>query len=90
MNPPPKKSKSLLTKRSIYIGSRKSSVHVESPFWVSLKEIAATEGISLRELLTRIARDRCTPNMSAAIRLYVLHHYRRSAGGRAAEDTKVK
>jgi len=80
--------KSLLTKRSIYIGSRKSSVCVESPFWASLREIAVTEGISLTELLTRIDRHRCTPNLSSAIRLFVLEHYVKLAAERAKPKRK--
>ena len=79
MSPPPKKGKSPLTKRSIYIGSRKSSVHVEDLFWAALWEIANTEGVKLTELLTRIDSDRYTPNLSSAIRLYVLDYYMRLA-----------
>jgi predicted DNA-binding ribbon-helix-helix protein len=62
MTPPPKKSKSLVTKRSIYIGSRKSSVHVEDLFWAALWEIANTEGVKVTKLLTSIDGDRYTPN----------------------------
>ena len=47
MTPPPKKSKSLLVRRSIYIGPRKSTAHGESLFWTSLKEIAETEKLKL-------------------------------------------
>ena len=75
MSPPPKKSKSLLTKRSIYLGSRKSSVHVESPFWASLREIAGAERAKLTELIEYIDKNRRTPNLSSAIRLFVLDHY---------------
>ncbi len=75
MSPPPKKSKSLLVRRSIYIGPRKSSVHVESLFWASLKDIAETETLKVGELIDRINRGRNTPNLSSAIRLYVLNHY---------------
>ena len=54
-------------------------VHVESLFWASLKQIAGTEKLKLRELIVRINRDRETPNLSSAIRLYVLEHFRRLA-----------
>lgn len=81
--PPPKKSKSLLTKRSIYIRSRKSSVHVELPFWASLREIADTEGAKLTELVEHIDQSRNTPNLSSAIRLFVLEYYRRLAEEKA-------
>jgi predicted DNA-binding ribbon-helix-helix protein len=75
VSPPPKKSKSLLARRSIYIRSRKSNVCVEHPFWEALREIAKAEGLKLTELATRIDRERNTPNLSSAIRLFVLDHY---------------
>lgn len=86
MTPPPKKSKSLLTRKSIYIGSRKSSVYVESLFWASLREIADTEGVTLTELLTRIDGDRYTPNLSSAIRLFVLDYYMKLANRKTGDQ----
>ena len=71
------RGKSLLTKRSIYIWSRKSSVHVERAFWDALWEIAEAQGLTLTELIARIDKGRNTPNLSSAIRLFVLDHYRR-------------
>ena len=86
----PKKRKSLLAKRSIYIGPLKTSVCVERAFWDALWEIADAEGLKLSELITRIDRDRYTPNLSSAIRLFVLDHYRRLAEARAAGEPKGK
>jgi predicted DNA-binding ribbon-helix-helix protein len=82
----PLKGKSVIARRSIYIKSRKSTVYVESAFWASLKEIATAEGISLKELLTRIDGNRCTPNFSSAIRLYVLNYYARPAKKRLDDE----
>jgi predicted DNA-binding ribbon-helix-helix protein len=76
VSPPPKKSASLLVRRSIYIWSRKSSVYVECAFWDALREIADAEGLKLTELIAHIDTNRCTPNLSSAIRLFVLDHYR--------------
>ena len=81
------KRRSLIAKRSVFIGPRKSSVSIEAPFWEALKEIAAAENLSLGKLTTRINGERQTPNLSSAIRQYVLDHYRRLvdqalAGGR--------
>ena len=76
--------RSQLLKRSIALGGHKTSISVEAAFWVSLKEIAAYEMISVPELVTRIDTDR----LSSAVRLYVLDHYRRlveqgpAAGGK--------
>jgi predicted DNA-binding ribbon-helix-helix protein len=77
------KGKSLLTRRSIYIGSHKSSVHVEGSFWAALREIADTEGLKLTELIAHIDKHRKTPNLSSAIRLYVLDYYARLAKEKA-------
>ena len=83
------KGKSLVTKRTVVVGTRKTSVGVEAPFWEALKEIAAAENLSLKELVTRINRDRQKPNLSSAIRLYVLDHYRQLAS-EAAPGGKAK
>jgi predicted DNA-binding ribbon-helix-helix protein len=48
-------------------------------FWDGIKEIAAYEKISVAALVTRIDTDREYANLSSAIRLYVLDHYRRLA-----------
>ena len=80
--------RSQLTKRSIAPGGHKTSISLEAAFWVSLKEIAAYEMISVPELVTRIDTDRQHANLSSAVRLYVLDHYRRlveqalAAGGK--------
>jgi len=52
-------------------------VCVERAFWDALWEIADAEGLKLTELIARIDTNRCTPNLSSAIRLFVLDHYRR-------------
>jgi predicted DNA-binding ribbon-helix-helix protein len=80
------KGKSLVTKRTVVVGTRKT---VEAPFWEALKEIAAAENLSLKELVTRINRDRQKPNLSSAIRLYVLDHYRQLASA-APRNRKTK
>src|SRR5262249_18507900 len=77
--------KSLVVKRSIMIGGRRSSVSVEEAFWNGLKEIASTCRLSLSELVDRIDARRQHSNLSSAIRLFVLDHYRIKIG--AAADT---
>ena len=73
------KGKSLVTKRTVVVGTRKTSVGIEAPFWEALKEIAVAKNISLKELVTRINGERQRPNLSSAIRLYVLDHYQQLA-----------
>ena len=68
---------SLVLKRSVAVSSHKTSISLEAGFWDGLKEVAAHEGISIPALITRIDTDRQHANLSSAVRLYVLDHYRR-------------
>jgi predicted DNA-binding ribbon-helix-helix protein len=71
--------KSLVVKRSIVIASYKTSVSLEDAFWTGLKEIAAGRGVTLSELVGLIDEGRGHGNLSSAIRLFVLDHYRGQA-----------
>jgi predicted DNA-binding ribbon-helix-helix protein len=51
-------------------------VSVENAFWEALKEIAASRHIKLQGLISMIDSDREHDNLSSAIRLFVLNHYR--------------
>jgi predicted DNA-binding ribbon-helix-helix protein len=47
-----------VTKRSVVIAGRKTSVSLEEPFWVSAKEIAALEMIAVVKLVEQIPQRR--------------------------------
>ena len=66
-------------KRSIAIAGHRTSVSVEGPFWEALAEIAEARGTSVAGLIGEIDKARETENLSAAIRLFVLHWYREHA-----------
>jgi predicted DNA-binding ribbon-helix-helix protein len=68
-----------INKRSIEIDGRRTSVSLEDAFWIALKKIAATHNIRTAQLIAVINRGRKHPNLSSAIRLFVLHHYREQA-----------
>ena len=68
--------KSSVVKRSIVIGGHKTSVSLEDPFWTDLKKIAHAQQVTLSELVTKIDGTREQSNLSSAIRLFVLHHFR--------------
>jgi predicted DNA-binding ribbon-helix-helix protein len=70
---------SQLLKRSIVITGHKTSVSLEDAFWSALKKIAATRKIPLSDLVSTIANEWKHGNLSSAIRLFVLDHYRRLA-----------
>jgi predicted DNA-binding ribbon-helix-helix protein len=71
------KRASLLKKRTIVIGEHKTSVSREEAFWRSLKEIAASAGVPITGIVSRIHVERQTANMASAIPIYVPEHYRR-------------
>lgn len=72
--------KSPVVKRSIVIAGHKTSVSLEDAFWDALKEIASRRKITLSDLVASIDSSRTQGNLSSAIRLFVLDHFR-SAGG---------
>ena len=68
--------KSLVVKRSIVVDGHKTSVSLEQAFWNGLKEIASIRKVTLSELVGSIDSGRDQGNLSSAIRLFVLDHYR--------------
>jgi predicted DNA-binding ribbon-helix-helix protein len=68
--------KSPVVKRSIVIAGHKTSVSLEDAFWTGLKDIAIVRQITLSDLVASIDTDRRHGNVSSAIRLFVLDHYR--------------
>jgi predicted DNA-binding ribbon-helix-helix protein len=81
--------KSRIVKRSVVIGGQKTSVSLEDAFWAALKQLARERKIPLSELITGINGQRSVGNLSSAIRLFVLNHFRELAmqarAGRAAD-----
>jgi predicted DNA-binding ribbon-helix-helix protein len=68
-------------KRSIVIGGLKTSVSLEDTFWHALRAIAAKQGVPVSTLVTTINSNRTSNNLSSAIRLFVLDHYRPKVDG---------
>ncbi len=77
--------KSPVVKRSIVIAGHKTSVSLEDAFWKGLKDIAVDRELTLSDLVALIDSDRQHGNLSSAIRLFVLNHYRSAAGASAVE-----
>jgi predicted DNA-binding ribbon-helix-helix protein len=78
--------KSPVVKRSIVIAGHKTSVSLEDAFWKGLKEIASGRNMTLSDLVATIDGGRRQGNLSSAIRLFVLDHYRAQAGGNGSRD----
>lgn len=68
-------------KRSLTIAGHRTSVSLEEPFWDALKEIGAAEGLTVAALIAQVDSGRAGMNLSSALRLHVLQHYRAKAAG---------
>jgi predicted DNA-binding ribbon-helix-helix protein len=71
--------KSPIVKRSIVVGGHKTSVSLEEAFWIGMKEISAVRGMTLSRLVGTIDADRHQGNLSSALRLFVLDHFKSRA-----------
>ncbi|MBI1203023.1 MAG: aryl-sulfate sulfotransferase [Rhodopseudomonas sp.] len=77
--------KSAVIKRSIVIGGHKTSISLEDPFWLGLKDIAHSENVTLSTMVGDIDTRRSQGNLSSAIRLFVLDRVRTKAQDHAAK-----
>lgn len=77
--------KSAIVKRSVELNGHKTSVSLEDEFWTSLRAIAILQDVSMPALLQTIDAGREGANLSSAIRVYVLTHYRTLAAARPPE-----
>lgn len=80
--------KSLVVKRSVAIAGHKTSISLEDAFWKGLKEIAAQRGLTLSQMIETIDSERPGGNLSSAIRLFVLDHYRTMIGATAGTGSQ--
>lgn len=71
--------KSSVTKHSILLNGHKTSISLEGQFWEGLREISGRENITVSALVEKIDHGRVTHNLSSAIRVYVLAHFRARA-----------
>ena len=63
-------------KRSVVLSGHKTSISLEEPFWQALREIAAEREMTTSALLNSIASKRVEGNLSSALRVAVLQHFR--------------
>ncbi len=81
--------KSSIVKRSIVIDGHKTSVSLEDLFWDDLKKIAYNQQATLSELVAKIDAAREAGNLSSAIRLFVLQHFRNDDKRTEAEKARL-
>jgi len=71
--------KSPVVKRSIVVAGHKTSVSLEEAFWTGMKEICGLRNMTLSDLVGEIDSNRPHGNLSSAIRLFVLDHFKNRA-----------
>jgi predicted DNA-binding ribbon-helix-helix protein len=58
------------------VGGHKTSVSLEEAFWSGMKEISGARSMTLSQLVSEIDANRNQGNLSSAIRLFVLNHFK--------------
>ena len=69
-----------MRKRSLTIAGHRTSIALEPQFWDALESIAQTRDVSPPHLIAEIDETREDPNLSSAIRVFVLAWYRSASG----------
>lgn len=65
-----------MRKRSLSIAGHRTSIALEPAFWDALTDIAAARNLSIPALIEQIDANRDSTNLSSAIRVAILNHYR--------------
>ena len=65
-----------ILKRSVTLLGHQTSISLEEPFWQALREIAAEREMTTSALINSIASKRGESNLSSAVRVFVLEHFR--------------
>ena len=76
VHPAQGRKNSSVIKRSVIRNGHKSSISLEDQFWDALREIADHEHMAISTLVAHIDHNRTTSNLSSAIRVFVLGHFR--------------
>ena len=67
-----------IRKHSVKLSGHSTSLSLEGVYWNALREVAAELGLSMNRLIERIDRER-SGNLSSAVRVFLLDHYRARA-----------
>lgn len=68
-----------VAKRSLTVAGHRTSISLEDAFWEGLRDIAAARASTVAGLVAEIDRGRGAANLSSAIRVFVLDHFRSRA-----------
>jgi predicted DNA-binding ribbon-helix-helix protein len=63
-------------KRSVKIRGQILQVSLEAPFWLAIDQIAQRQNTTTQDLVALIDSGRRNANLSTAIRIFAVNHYR--------------
>ncbi|MBC8051071.1 MAG: ribbon-helix-helix domain-containing protein [Chitinophagales bacterium] len=63
-------------KRSLTIAGHRTSISLEEAFWSALQDVARERGKAVASLIFQIDAKRGKTNLSSAIRVFLLEHFR--------------
>ena len=71
-----------IRKHSVKLSGHSTSLSLEGVYWDALRDVAEEMGLSINRLIEKVDHER-TGNLSSAVRVFLLLHYR----GRALQQT---
>lgn len=74
-------------KRSFSIQGHRTSVSLESAFWIALKDAAAEDGVTLAGLIKTIDKERGDAGLSSAVRVWLLKRLQMRAANATARKS---
>ena len=69
---------------NIVVNGHRTSIRLEPEMWSALAEIAATEGLRVNELVSKIANRARIGSLTSAVRVFIMAYYRSRAHGQTA------
>ena len=69
-----------IRKHSVKLSGHSTSLSLEGVYWDALRDVAQEKGLSINRLIERIDHER-SGNLSSAVRVFLLLHYRGLALG---------
>ena len=74
-------------KRSFSIQGHRTSISLESAFWIALKDAAAEDGLTVAGLINAIDKERGNAGLSSAVRVWLLKRLQMRAANATARKS---
>lgn len=74
-------------KRSFSIQGHRTSISLESAFWIALKDAAVEDGVTLAGLIKTIDKERGDAGLSSAVRVWLLKRLQMQAANATARKS---